>query len=37
MAGVDVLQKIQEIYADTGLNWTSCLVKPLRFSFTSGE
>ena len=33
MGGVDLLQKIQEIYTDAGLNLTSCLVKPLRLRF----
>ena len=33
MGGVDLLQRIQEIYADVGFNPTSHPVKPLRFSF----
>ena len=38
MGGVDLLQKkIQEIYADAGLQLTSHPVPPLRFSFANGQ
>ena len=37
MGGVDLLQKIREIYADASVNLTSHLVKPLRFSFANEE
>ena len=37
MGGVDLLQNIQEIYADAGLQLTSHPVPPLRFSFANGQ
>ena len=37
MGSVDLLQRIQEIYADAGLHLTSRPVSPLRFSFANGQ
>ena len=37
MGGVDLLQRIQEMYAQPGLRLTSRPVSPLRFSFANGE
>ena len=37
MGGVDLLQRIQEMYAQAGLRLTSHPVSPLRFSFTNGQ
>ena len=37
MGGVDLLQNIQEIYADAGLQLTSHPVPPLLFSFANGQ
>ena len=37
MGGVILLQKIQEIYADAGLQLTSHPVPPLRVSFANGQ
>ena len=37
MGGVDLLQRIQEMYAHAGLRLTSHPVSPLRFSFANGQ
>ena len=37
MGGVDLLQRIQEMYAQAGLQLTSHPVSPLRFSFANGR
>ena len=37
MGGVDLLQRIQETYAQDGLRLTSHPVSPLRFSFANGQ
>ena len=37
MRGVDLLQRIQEMYAQAGLRLTSHPVSPLRFSFANGQ
>ena len=37
MGGVDLLQRIQEMYAHAGLRLTPHLVSPLRFSFANGQ
>ena len=37
MGGVDLLQRIQEMYAQAGLRLTSHPVSPLRFSFANGQ
>ena len=37
MGGVDLLQRIQEMYAQGGLRLTSHPVSPLRFSFANGQ
>ena len=35
--GVDLLQRIQEMYAQAGLRLSSHPVSPLRFSFANGQ
>ena len=37
MGGVDVLQRIQAMYAQAGLRLTARPVSPLRFSFANGQ
>ena len=37
MGGVDLLQRIQEMYAQAGLRLTSHPVSPLRLSFANGQ
>ena len=37
MGGVDLLQRIQEMYAQAGLRLTSHPVSPLRFAFADGQ
>ena len=37
MGGVDLLQRVQEMYAQAGLRLTSHPVSPLRFSFANGQ
>ena len=37
MGGVDLSQRIQEIYAGAGLQLTSRLVSPLRFPIANGQ
>ena len=37
MGGVDLLRRIQEMYAQAGLRLTSHPVSPLRFSFANGQ
>ena len=37
VGGVDLFQRIQEMYAHAGLRLTSYPVSPLRFSFANGQ